>query len=150
MPQATFYLWLKTMHIIFMVAWFSGLFYLPRLFVYHTMTNNDKTGYDRFLIMERRLYFAIIYPGGISTTICGLTMLYISPARLENSWFQGKLLLVAFLWGFHLMCGYYLKQFKKKSNKKSEVFFRIFNEFPTIILFCTIYLIVFKPVLYGN
>ncbi|MBT4885306.1 MAG: protoporphyrinogen oxidase HemJ [Legionellales bacterium] len=149
MPQATFYLWLKTMHIIFMVAWFSGLFYLPRLFVYHTMST-DGVSYKRFSTMERRLYYAIIYPGGVLTTICGMIMLHLSPERAQNSWFQGKLFLVAFLWAFHLLCGHYLRRFKKNSNKKSEVFFRIFNEFPTVILCCTIYLIVFKPVLYGN
>lgn len=144
MEASTGYLWLKTLHVIFMVAWFSGLFYLPRLFVYHT-TTKDIVGSERFALMEWRLYYAITCPAGIITTLCGIWMLYLQPERLEQTWLYGKLALVALLWVFHLSCGYYLRQFQQQANTKSETFFRCFNEFPTIVLCGTIYLIMFKP-----
>jgi len=144
MADSTGYLWLKTLHVIFMVAWFSGLFYLPRLFVYHTHTE-EPNGYKRFNLMEWRLYYAITWPAGVVTTLCGIWMLYLQPERLAQPWLYGKLALVACLWVFHISCGYYLRHFQQQTNPKSETFYRCYNEFPTVILCLTIYLIMFKP-----
>lgn len=144
MEQTQLYLWIKTFHIIFMVTWFSGLFYLPRLFVYHAMTS-DKIGYDRFLIMERKLYYGITYPGGVLTTLLGLFLLHLNPTLLQHNRVILKLSLVSILWVFHFMCGYYYKRFKENSNEKSHVYFRFFNEFPVLILVSVIYLVIVKP-----
>ena len=144
MVDTQLYLWIKTIHIAFMVTWFSGLFYLPRLFVYHAMTE-DKPGYERFLVMERKLYYGITYPGGLLTTLSGLALLYLNPTLLEKNRVILKLSLVAILWIYHLLCGHYYKKFKQNNNKMSHVFFRFFNEFPVIILITVIYLVIVKP-----
>ena len=144
MVETQLYLWMKTLHVIFMVTWFSGLFYLPRLFVYHAMCQ-DQIGHERFLIMERKLYYGITYPGGILTTIFGLIMLHLNPTLLLKNRVILKLSLVAILWGYHLMCGHYYKKFRANDNKMSHVFFRFFNEFPVVILITVIYLVIVKP-----
>lgn len=137
-------LWLKSLHVIFMVTWFSGLFYLPRLFVYHAMSDDD-TSNERFKIMERKLYYGITYPGGILTTLLGLMLLYAMPQLLKLSWIYIKFFMVALLWGYHLLCGKYMKQFKENKNKHSHVFYRWFNEFPVIVLFVVIPLALIMP-----
>ena len=134
MQDTQLYLWVKTFHIVFMVTWFSGLFYLPRLFVYHA-TTADKTGYDRFLVMESKLYYAITYPGGVLTSALGLFLLYLNPALLSQKRVILKLSLVAVLWCYHVMCGYYYKRFSRNENSKSHVYFRFFNEFSIFRLF---------------
>lgn len=144
MQDTQLYLWVKTFHIVFMVTWFSGLFYLPRLFVYHA-TTADKTGYDRFLVMESKLYYAITYPGGVLTSALGLFLLYLNPALLSQKRVILKLSLVAVLWCYHVMCGYYYKRFSRNENSKSHVYFRFFNEFPILILVSVIYLVIVKP-----
>ncbi len=136
--------WLKSIHVIFMITWFSGLFYLPRLYVYHAMST-DTLGIERFKIMERKLYYGITYPGGIITTITGLSLLYLNQNLLANFWMKGKLTFVCILWLYHLSCGYYLKKFKHDNNTHTHVFYRWFNEFPVVILFVVIPLIMIQP-----
>jgi len=139
-------LWLKALHIIFMVTWFSGLFYLPRLFVYHAMAA-DQVSRERFKIMERKLYYGIMFPGALLTLIPGIWMLYEYAWGLykHSGWLHAKLLLVAILIAYHLYCGYLLKQFKHDKNKHSHIFYRWLNEFPVLILAGCVILAIVRP-----
>lgn len=145
------YLWLKALHIVALVAWFSGLFYLPRLFVYHTQIKNDnlnyQTSYYRFCTMEYRLYRYIMTPAAIMTTVLGLWLLhsYASAALKYSGWLHAKISLVFFLWMYHLHCGQLVKRFRAEQNRYSEKFYRIYNEIPTILLISIVILAVVKP-----
>ena len=134
-------LWLKAFHIIFMVTWFAGLFYLPRLFVYHAMSK-DKISLERFVIMERKLFYGIMTPGGIITIILGFWLLDYGYSGL---WLNIKLLLVLLLVIYHGYCFKYLMDFKHNRNKHSHIFFRLFNEVPVILLIAIILLVELKP-----
>lgn len=138
-------LYLKAFHIIAMVAWFAALFYLPRLFVYHSEAQ-DKISLDRFKVMERRLYYGIMWPAGLATTVLGLWLITDAPHYyLKAGWMHAKLMLVLFLWCFHLFCGRCLKQFKQERHLKSAIFYRALNEIPTILLIGIVLLVVVKP-----
>lgn len=135
----------KSFHIIALVAWFAGLFYLPRLFVYHADTT-DFISLERFKVMERRLYYAITWPAALATTILGLWLISYSPTYyLKSGWMHAKLFLVLLLWIYHLFCGHYLKLFSIDNNSKSGRFFRFFNEMPTLLLVSIVILVVVKP-----
>ena len=140
-------LWVKSLHIIFMVTWFAGLFYLPRLFVYHAAVT-DAPSLERFKVMERKLYWGIMMPGAVLTIAFGV-WLWLGWFRGEEGatprWLLAKIALVAILAGYHLWCGMLLRDFAAGRNTKSHVWFRWFNEFPTLILFATVFLVVFKP-----
>lgn len=141
-------LWFKAFHIIFVITWFSGLFYLPRLFVYHTMALADPFSNTRFKIMEKKLYFAITMPSALLATAFGLiTMSYSFKGYLQLPWMHFKLALVALLWIYHLICWKYLRDFKKDENKHSEKFYRLFNEIPAVLLIAIVILVVVKPIL---
>jgi protoporphyrinogen IX oxidase len=128
-----------------MVTWFGGLFYLPRLFVYHAMTK-DEASIERFKIMERKLYYGIMTPGGVLTTLLGLWLLQLNLTYyVHQGWLHTKLLLVVILWGFHLYCGHLRKQFQQNNNNHSHIFYRWLNEFPVIILVATVVLVVVQP-----
>jgi len=137
-------LWLKSFHLIFMVAWFAGLFYLPRLFVYHAMAE-DAASRERFKVMERKLYWGIMTPGAVLTIGFGLWLWLGWFRGAFGGWFHAKLVLVALLVGYHLWCGMLLRDFAAERNTKSHVWFRWFNEFPTLVLVATVLLVVFKP-----
>jgi putative membrane protein len=139
-------MWLKALHLIFMVTWFAGLFYLPRLFVYHAMSE-DKISRDRFKIMERKLYFGIMTPGAILTIIFGVTMLfnYAWQSFGHDLWLQIKLGLIVVLVAYHVMCGKYVRDFKNDNNTHSHIYYRWFNEVPVLILFAIIILASVKP-----
>ena len=139
-------LWVKAFHIIFMVTWFAGLFYLPRLFVYHAMSK-DPTSIERFKIMERKLYYGIMTPAGVITAALGIALILINgwDYYANAGWMQGKLVLIAVLIGYHIYCGKLLKTFKADKNQHSHVFYRWFNEFPVIILIAIIILVVVRP-----
>ena len=134
-------LWYKTLHIVFMVTWFAGLFYLPRLFVYHAMSN-DKISHDRFVIMERKLFWGIMTPGGILTVIFGVLLLQYHEILL---WLEIKIYLVILLILYHVWCGKIMYDFKNERNLHSHVWLRVFNEVPVLGLFIIIYLVIFKP-----
>lgn len=133
---------LKALHIIFMVTWFAGLFYLPRLFVYHAMSN-DAPSIERFKVMERKLYFGIMTPGGLITLITGVWLW--QGYGLSGGWIHLKVALVAILVVYHLWCGRIVKEFKEDKNARSHVWFRWFNEFPVLILVGVVFLVVLKP-----
>jgi len=135
-------LWIKTFHIVFMVTWFAGLFYLPRLFVYHAMTD-DTAGRERFKVMERKLYFGIMAPGAVLTIAFGL-WLWLGYG-LSGGWLHAKLALVAVLIAYHLWCGKLVNDFKYGRNTRSHVWYRWFNEFPVVVLIAVVILAVVKP-----
>ncbi|MEJ2761764.1 MAG: protoporphyrinogen oxidase HemJ [Gammaproteobacteria bacterium] len=139
-------LWVKAFHIIFMVTWFAGLFYLPRLFVYHAMAE-DTVSLERFKVMERKLYYGIMTPGAIITIALGIWMLidYAWAAYGHSGWLHAKLALVGVLIVYHLYCGKLLKDFRDDRNRHSHVFYRWLNEFPVFILIPVVILAVVKP-----
>ena len=136
----------KAFHIIFMVTWFAGLFYLPRLFVYHAMSD-DKTSIDRFKIMERKLFYGIMTPGAVITIALGLWLMFSFPlAALKTmGWLQVKLVLVGILVAYHVYCGKLLIDFKNDRNRHGHVFYRWLNEFPVLVLVAVIILAVTRP-----
>jgi putative membrane protein len=137
-------LWVKSLHIVFMVTWFAGLFYLPRLFVYHA-TAEDRVSIERFKLMERKLFWGIMTPGAVLTIAFG-AWLWLGWFRgVYGGWFHAKLALVAVLVGYHLWCWRLMKAFVAERNRKSHVWFRWFNEFPVLVLFATVLLVVLKP-----
>lgn len=141
---------IKALHIIAMVAWFAALFYLPRLFVYHA-DSQDKISHDRFLVMERRLYYAIMWPSAFLTSVFGLWLIHYNPAYyLTAGWMHLKLAMVILLWIYHLFCGHCVKQFARGKNIHTSRFFRILNEIPTLILIGIVLLVVMKPVFIHN
>ena len=139
-------LWYKALHLIFMVTWFSGLFYLPRLFVYHAMSD-DKISIDRFKVMEKKLFYGIATPGGLLTIIFGFFLL-VSNGMISYSgqlWLSLKMILVAILVLYHIYCFSLLQDFKYDRNKHTHIWYRWFNEVPVLILVGIILLAVIKP-----
>lgn len=135
----------KALHIICMVCWFAGIFYLPRLFVYHAMSN-DKVSQDRFVIMERKLYRGIMNPAMMTTWVFGLIMAYLGRGiYFHQGWFHAKLTLVILLTIYHIICGNYRKKLAHNPHLKSHKFWRVFNEIPVVILIAVVFLVVTKP-----
>ena len=138
-------LWVKAFHIIAMVTWFAGLFYLPRLFVYHA-SSDDETSNQRFKVMERKLYFGIATPGAILTVLLGFWLIHLlGYSILSAFWLQAKLALVALLVIYHIYCGKLLFDFKHDKNQHSHVWYRWFNESPVFILVAVILLVELQP-----
>ena len=139
-------LWIKAFHIVFVVTWFAALFYLPRLFVYHAISD-DKVSNERFKIMERKLYHGIMTPSAILTLIFGGWMLsyYSLEQVVAMHWLHAKLMLIVMLLAYHIYCGRMLKQFRDDANKHSHVFYRWFNEAPVLVLIAVVILVVVKP-----
>lgn len=135
-------LWIKSFHIIFMVTWFAGLFYLPRLFVYHA-TSRDEISNERFKIMERKLFFGIMTPGALITI--GLGVWLWLGYGFSGGWLNAKIMLVAILAAYHIYCGKLLLDFKHDRNHHSHKFYRWLNEFPVLILIAIIILVEVKP-----
>ena len=139
-------LWVKAIHILGFISWLAGMFYLPRLFVYHSMAD-DEISIERFKLMERRLYRGIMMPSFIITTLVGLWMLqnYAWDVYSNQYWLKAKLVLVALLIVYHFYCGYLVGIFAEDKNIRSDTFYRWFNEFPVLVLIGIIILAVVKP-----
>jgi len=135
-------LWIKSFHIFFVVTWFAGLFYLPRLFVYHAMAE-DRQSLERFKVMERKLFFGIMTPSGVIALGLG-TWLWLGYG-FSGGWLYAKLALVLVLIGYHAWCAKILVDFKNDRNIRSHIWYRWFNEFPVIVLLASIVLVVVKP-----
>lgn len=135
-------LYLKAFHIIFMVTWFAGLFYLPRLFVYHAMSE-DQPSRDRFKIMERKLYYGILTPGAILTAVFGF-WLWLGYG-VTGGWLHVKLAFVAVLIAYHVYLGKLVNDFKHDRNRHGHVFYRWINEFPVLIIIPVVILAVVRP-----
>ncbi|MET4693224.1 protoporphyrinogen oxidase HemJ [Endozoicomonas lisbonensis] len=138
-------LWVKAFHLIAMVCWFAALFYLPRLFVYHAMSD-DSVSRERFKVMERKLYRGIAMPSMLATLILGFWLLsYNTSYYMSSGWMHAKLTLVFLLIGYHHVCGAFLKKFARDENTRSHTFYRWFNEVPVLFLVGIIVLAVVKP-----
>ena len=139
-------LWYKALHLIFMVTWFAGLFYLPRLFVYDAMCS-DKISIDRFKIMEKKLFYGIATPGGLLTIIFGSFLLLNNGISIysDQLWFLLKIVLIIILVVYHIYCFFLLQDFKYDRNKHSHVWYRWVNEIPVLILVGVILLAVVRP-----
>lgn len=136
-------LWLKAIHIIFVVTWFAGLFYLPRLFVYHAVAT-DAPGLERFIVMEKRL-FGIMSAGATFAVCFGLAMIAAAPAYLHFGWLHAKLTLVALLIAYHIWCGQLMIALREGRNTHSQRWYRAFNEIPSLLLIAIVILAVVKP-----
>ena len=136
-------LWLKAFHIVFVVTWFAGLFYLPRLFVYHAEAQ-DPLGIERFVAMERRL-FIMMSIGATLTIAFGLGMILLMPALLSAGWLHAKLTLVAGLLAYHIWCYRLMLALREGKNRHSSRWYRAFNEIPSAFLIAIVLLVVLKP-----
>lgn len=136
-------LWLKAFHVIAVVAWFAGLFYLPRLYVYHADAK-DSISIERFLVMERRL-FAIMTIGAAMALGFGAAMLAAAPAYLSMGWLRAKLLVVLLVIAYHLFCYTLMRDFARNRNGHSARWYRGFNEVPSLLLIAIVLLAVLKP-----
>lgn len=139
-------LWIKAFHIITVITWFAAIFYLPRLFVYHSKAT-DTISLERFKIMERRLYYGIMMPSMVLTLVFGFWLLFDYGIQYfaTSFWLQTKLLLVALLVGYHFYCGHLVKVFKLDNNQHNDKFYRVLNELPVLLLVVIIILVVVKP-----
>ena len=135
-------LWIKSFHIIFMVTWFAGLFYLPRLFVYHAMSE-DTASRERFKVMERKLFVGIMTPGALLTIVSGL-WLWLGYG-FYGGWLYAKMALVAVLVVYHIYCGKLMNDFRQDRNRHGHVFYRWLNELPVVVLIAVILLVELQP-----
>jgi len=135
----------KTLHIVFMITWFAGLFYLPRLFVYHAQAApDDRIGIERFKLMERKLYFGIMAPGAILTVVFGMWMWL--GYGVTGAWLHAKVTFVLVLIAFHVYLGFLLRDFARDRNRHGHVFYRWLNEIPSLpLLVVIVWLVVAKP-----
>jgi putative membrane protein len=138
-----FYLWFKALHVTFVVAYFAGLFYLPRLFVYHASTT-DQVGHERFVVMERRLYGLTHMAAGLAV-LFGILMVITAPTLLKMHWLQVKLGLVALVILYQAWCKRLMVSFREGRNTRSPKWFRAFNEVPTVLLIGIAIMAVVKP-----
>jgi len=138
-------MWIKAFHVIFMVTWFAGLFYLPRLFVYH-VESNDNVSHDRFVVMEKKL-FIIMTIGAVLTSIFGLWMLwdYAWVAYSSSGWLHAKLTLVVLLVLYHLSCYREMLILKAGQSTRSSRYYRLYNEVPVLMLFGIVILVIVRP-----
>jgi putative membrane protein len=142
-------LYIKSLHIIAIIAWFAGLFYLPRLFVYHAECD-DKISQDRFKIMERRLYKGIMIPAMVVSIISGVCLIHYNVDYYTGAaWMSLKLFLVVMVIVYHFTCGYFIRNFKRDTNSHTSKFYRFFNEIPTLLLIFIVILVVVKPSILG-
>lgn len=135
--------WLKAFHVVFVVTWFAGLFYLPRLFVYHVVTE-DRAARARFELMERRL-FAMMTLGGALAVLFGASLVVAAPGYLAFGWLRAKLALVALLIGYHAWCYRLMRALASDGGTRSQRWYRFFNEVPGLLLIAIVVLAVVKP-----
>ena len=135
-------LWIKSLHIIFMVAWFAGLFYLPRLFVYHAAAE-DAPSRERFKVMERKLYRGIMTPCMVLTLVFGFWLWF--GFGISGAWLHAKVALVAVLVAYHFWMGKLRRDFERDANARTHVFYRWINEIPLVLLAAIVVLVVVKP-----
>lgn len=138
-------LWIKALHIIAVVCWFAGIFYLPRLFVYHAMTE-DTLSKERFVVMERKLLRGIMNPSAVTSIVLGFVLLALNHAAYQGQgWLHAKLALVFLLVIYHAWCYKLWLKFSSDANQHSHSFYRWFNEFPVLLLVGIVILVVVRP-----
>lgn len=144
-----YYNYIKALHLIFVITWFAGLFYIVRLFVYHTEAK-DKPEPDQsilirqYQLMQYRLWYIITFPSAVLATVFAIILLVLNPALLQMGWMHIKLFFVLLLWLYHLKCHQIFLQLQKNITKNSSQFFRMWNEVATLILFSVIFLVTLK------
>lgn len=143
MPLPAYYPWFKALHVAFMVTWFAGLFYLPRLFIYHAEAA-DETSRERFTVMERRL-FTVMTIGAILTALFGILLLWLNPVLLEMTWFRIKLVLLAGLVAYHVSCRNWIARLAATAARQPTRGLRWYNEIPVVFLLAIVLLAVLKP-----
>lgn len=140
------YLWIKALHVIAVIAWMSGMFYLPRLFVYHCETAAGSAESERFKVMERRLLRAIINPAMIATWVFGLALSLVPAVNAwHQPWFHAKFALVLAMSGVHGLYARWVKQFARDANTRPAKFYRIWNEVPTLLMILIVILVIVRP-----
>ena len=142
----TWYPWIKAFHIISVIAWMAGMFYLPRLYVYHSQVPKGSAQSELFKVMEQRLLRVIINPAMITTFIFGILLL-MTPGIVNwaKGWIHVKLLAVVLLTVFHGFLARWRKQFARDDNRHSEAFYRRVNEIPTVLMIVIVIMVVVKP-----
>ena len=138
------YLWVKAFHLIAVITWFAALFYLPRLFVYHAMSE-DSVSIERFKVMERKLLKGIMTPSMIVAVVLGVWLIAMMTGYMAQGWMHAKLLFVVLLLGYHHWCGRLVKTFANDANTRSHVWYRWFNEVPVVGLIVIVILVIVKP-----
>jgi len=138
------YVWIKALHVIAVISWMAGMLYLPRLFVYHCEADAGSRQSETFKVMERRLLKAIINPAMVLTWLAGVYLAWAGH-WLSAGWFHGKLLLVLIMSGIHGLFSRWVKDFANDRNRRSQKFYRIINEVPTILMIGIVVLVIVKP-----
>lgn len=139
------YLWLKALHIISLIAWMAGMFYLPRLFAYHAASEKGSQQSETFKVMERRLLRIIINPAMLATFLFGILMIVANPALMEGGWLHAKLTLVLVMTALHGVFSKWRRVFERDQNQRSPRFYKIWNEVPTVLMIIIVILVVVKP-----
>lgn len=139
------YLSILSLHVIAMVAWMAGMFYLPRLYVYHAQAVVGSEMSETFKVMERKLLKLIINPAMIVTWLAGLTMIWLNPGLLSQGWMHAKLLCVVLMSTAHGFYARWRKDFERDENTRSHVFYRYANEVPTVLLIIIVAMVIMKP-----
>lgn len=134
----------KALHLIAVIAWFAGLFYLPRLFVYHSQYAKKASNVEMLRVMEHKLFYYIMHPAMTATFVLGIALIILNPTWMQQGWMHAKLTLVLLLLAYHLSLGHFLKAFKTGAPK-NEKFFRLYNEVPTLLLIGIVLLVLLKP-----
>lgn len=139
------FLWLKAFHIIAVITWMAGIFYLPRLFVYHADAT-DTVSSERFKVMERKLYRGIMNPSMMVAVALGIWMILLNPDfYMSQGWMHAKLTMAVLMIGYHIWCGRLLSRFRDDQNTHSHVFYRWFNEAPVFLLLGIVIMVVVRP-----
>jgi putative membrane protein len=142
---AGFYLWIKALHVIAVIAWMAGILYLPRLFVYHAQAEAGSPSSETFKVMEAKLYRIIMTPAMIVAWVCGLSMIAFNPALLSSGWLRVKLLFVVGLTVIHFLMNGWREDFARDANRRSQKFFRIANEVPTLAMMVIVVMVIVRP-----
>ena len=139
------YQWLVAFHVISVIAWMAGMFYLPRLFVYHAMATPGSETVETFKVMEQKLLRIIVNPAMIASWFFALLMIWANPGLFTQGWFHGKLLLVVLMTVVHGVYAAWRRQFAADANRRSHRFYRMANEIPTLLMIAIVILAVVKP-----
>lgn len=142
---AQYYLYIKSLHVIAMIAWMAGMLYLPRLYAYHADAEKGSDVSETFKVMERRLLRIIMNPAMIASWVFGLLLLWAAPNLLENGWMHAKLALVVAMSAFHGIFSKWRKRFEKDENEKSAKFYKVWNEVPTVAMIVIVFMAVAEP-----
>src|SRR6185312_12956623 len=142
---AGFYLWIKALHVIAVIAWMAGILYLPRLFVYHAQAAVGSPSSETFKVMEAKLYGIIMTPAMIVAWVCGLSMIAMNPALLNSGWLPVKLVFVFGLTVIHFLMNGWRQDFARDANRRSQKFFRIANEVPTLAMMVIVVMVIVRP-----